>query len=228
GCGKSTILNLAAGIYPQNAGVLHSGRITVNGINLAELSPNQRSPLIGVMFQNPDLQFCMDTVENELVFCLENVQTPPEKMPNIIKDALDCCGITHIKHRKLQALSGGEKQKAMLTCLVALDPNWLLLDEPFANVDEDSSPELVTKITELHQKGKDILVVDHRLDYWLPVCDEICFLESNKGLEITSYKIEEITDDTLIERGILPPSVPYKQKEDRANTKTTDPVLEIK
>ncbi|WP_197025056.1 ABC transporter ATP-binding protein [Paucisalibacillus sp. EB02] len=228
GCGKSTFLNLAGGIYPQNAGVLHSGHISVNGQNLAELAPDQRAPMIGVMFQNPDLQFCMDTVENELLFCLGNVQTPPEKMPKIIQDALEFCGITHLKDRKLQSLSGGEKQKAMLACLVALDPEWLLLDEPFANVDEDSSAELVAKIEELHQKGKGILVVDHRLEYWLPVCDEICFLESNNDMNITRYKMEAISDEMLMEKGILPPSIPYKQKGDESIVKPVNPILEIK
>jgi energy-coupling factor transport system ATP-binding protein len=228
GCGKSTILNLAAGIYPQNAGVLRSGNILVNGQNLATLSLDKRSPLIGVMFQNTDLQFCMDTVENELLFCLGNIQTPPEKMSKIINHALEFCGITHLKDRTLQSLSGGEKQKAMLACLVALDPQWLLLDEPFANVDEAASAELVSKITELHKKGKGVLVVDHRLDYWLPVCDEICFLESINGMEIASYKMEEVSDEMLLEKGILPPSLPYNQKRYKTNVKSADPILKLK
>ena len=76
GCGKSTLLYLAAGIYPQAAGLVQGGRVTVEGVEPASLKPPERCRLVGLMFQNPELQFCMDTVEHELVFCMENIALP--------------------------------------------------------------------------------------------------------------------------------------------------------
>ena len=61
GCGKSTLLYIAAGLYPENAGSLLEGRVLLEGRDPSELAPPERCRLAGMMFQNPELQFCMDT-----------------------------------------------------------------------------------------------------------------------------------------------------------------------
>ncbi|QOX63603.1 ABC transporter ATP-binding protein [Anoxybacterium hadale] len=174
GCGKSTLLYLAAGIYPENAGVLSSGSVKIDEDDPSELPPNLRCKRVGMMFQNPALQFCMDTVRNELAFCLENVRTPREEMDPKIDEALHFCCIEHLKDRKLLTLSGGEKQKVMLACLAALSPAWILLDEPFANLDDRSARDIAAKLARLHhEKGTGILAVDHRLENWLGIAEEV-------------------------------------------------------
>ena len=151
GCGKSTLLYLAAGLYPRNGGVLRAGKILVEGQDVGALAPAQRCRLVSMMFQNPELQFCMDTVRNELIFCLENLCTPPEQVEREMDRALDFCDISHLKHRTLVSLSGGEKQKVMLACLVLIRPKWLLLDEPFANIDDASAAAIAAKLRRLHR-----------------------------------------------------------------------------
>ena len=181
GCGKSTLLYLAAGIYPHSAGVLRSGRITVEGQNPAQLSPPKRCRLVGMMFQNPELQFCMDTVKNELIFCLENINMPPEQMDACMEEALAFCDISHLKNRTLLSLSGGERQKVMLACLTALKPKWLLLDEPFANIDDASARAIAGKLKRLNREyGMGILAVDHRLENWLEVADIVRIMEKGR------------------------------------------------
>lgn len=179
GCGKSTLLYLAAGIYPHNGGFLHSGTITVEGASPEALPPKERCLLAGMMFQNPELQFCMDTVKNELVFCLENICMPPEAIEAALDQALDFCEIRHLKDRTLLSLSGGERQKVMLACITALRPEWLLLDEPFANIDNEAARAIAEKLKELHREyHMGILAIDHRLDNWLSIADEIRILEN--------------------------------------------------
>lgn len=68
GCGKSTLAAVAAGLYPENAGELLSGKITLCGENIKELSCRKRTQYLSMMFQNPDLQFCMDTLRKEMIF----------------------------------------------------------------------------------------------------------------------------------------------------------------
>ena len=152
GCGKSTLLYLAAGIYPANGGVLRGGRVTVNGFEPGSLPPEKRAGLLCMLFQNPDLQFCMDTVEQELVFCMGNIALPAAEMDARLARALAFCEISHLRQRKLRTLSGGEKQKVMLACAVVLQPRWLLLDEPFANLDEASAAVLAEKLRILHRE----------------------------------------------------------------------------
>ncbi len=173
GCGKSTLLYLAAGIYPANGGFLRSGSVTVDGVDPGSLPPEKRASLLCMMFQNPDLQFCMDTVEQELIFCMENISLPVDEMDQRLAEALDFCGISHLRTRRLTTLSGGEKQRAMLACAIVLQPRWLLLDEPFANIDEESAAELVGKLHRLHQElGVGIVAVDHNPGLWKNAPDE--------------------------------------------------------
>ena len=181
GCGKSTLLYLAAGIYPSNAGFLRGGSVRVEGEDPAAMTPPVRCRKVGMMFQNPDLQFCMDTVRNELIFTAENIAVDPAEIPVRLEAALAFAEIEYLENRRLNTLSGGEKQKVMLACLYLLDPAWMLLDEAFANVDDASAKQILGKLLQLHEdKGTGLLVVDHRLEHWWDIADEICLMEEGK------------------------------------------------
>ena len=164
------------------------------------------------MFQNPELQFCMDTVKNELVFCLENICTAPEAIEKTIDQALDFCEIRHLKDRTLLSLSGGERQKVMLACITALCPRWLLLDEPFANIDNEAARAIAGKLKELHQKfHMGILAVDHRLDNWLSIADEVRVLEN--GTLLPGAINPAAFDEKILEsHGIIVPGRSYRPK----------------
>lgn len=210
GCGKSTLLYLAAGIYPHGAGFLRSGQVRVEGQDPAGLAPPKRCKLVGMMFQNPELQFCMDTVKNELIFCLENIRMNPADMDRTIEEALDFCGIASLKDRTLLSLSGGERQKVMLACMAALRPRWLLLDEPFANIDDASAKAIAAKLKELNRTyGMGILAVDHRLDNWLETADAIRVMEG--GILRPEVMTPSGLDPAVLESlGVIVPGHSYK------------------
>ena len=98
GCGKSTLAAVAAGLYPENGGFLASGRILLYGHPLSELNQQQRAAFLTIAFQNPDLQFCMNTLRGEMRFCMENICVPPERMDGRLEAAArrrscwTCCG----------------------------------------------------------------------------------------------------------------------------------------
>ena len=75
-------------------------------------------------------------------------------MEERLDEALSFCDIRHLKERKLLSLSGGERQKVMLACLTAIGPKWLLLDEPFANIDNQSAREIAAKLGQLHREAR--------------------------------------------------------------------------
>ncbi|MBQ3574218.1 MAG: ABC transporter ATP-binding protein [Clostridia bacterium] len=224
GCGKSTLLYLAAGIYPKYAGLIRSGSVTVSGKNPAAIPPEARCRLVGMMFQNPDLQFCMDTVRNELIFCLENIAAEPSEIESKLQAALEFCDITHLEHRSLNTLSGGEKQKVMLACLAAIGPKWLLLDEPFANIDDASAKAIAAKLKQLHDmRGTGILIVDHRLDHWLGIADDIRVFRDGKIIDET---IDPHSSAQLERLGVIAPNTSYHP--DIPPAKPGKTVLEIK
>ena len=209
GCGKSTLLYLAAGLYPENAGSITGGRVLIEGRDPAGLAPPQRCRLAGMMFQNPELQFCMDTVRNEILFCLENISVPPEEMDGRLHSALGFCGIEELEDRTLLSLSGGEKQKAALACIVAISPQWLLLDEPFANIDDESARAIASSLGRLHrEKGIGILAVDHRLDSWMGIADTVLAMD---GGRIMPERIDarDIDPARLESLGIIVPGRSY-------------------
>ncbi|KRK22463.1 ABC superfamily ATP binding cassette transporter, ABC protein [Apilactobacillus kunkeei DSM 12361 = ATCC 700308] len=163
GSGKSTLLKTIAGFYPQyNDGTIN-GVINFNNQNISEFSEWQLRQTISMMFQDPMQQFCMTTVEDEFIFTLENLQIQPDKMNQIIEDALSFTHTNDLRKRDFKALSGGEKQKVALSIIVAINAPVILLDEPFANVDIKSRLELISLLSQLKESGKIVIGIDHDL-----------------------------------------------------------------
>lgn len=197
GCGKSTLAAVCAGLYPENAGQLLSGSVQLCGQEIGALTNSERTRLLSMMFQNPDLQFCMDTLRKELIFCLENLCIPREEMDEKIAVFSKKLQIEDLLDRKLSTLSGGEKQKAVLCCLFLINSNGFLLDEPFANLDEASVKELAAMLKHQNESyHTTVIAIDHRLDHWLEIADEFIIM-GKKG--------------QVIKRGITAASLPeYK------------------
>ncbi|CAI2641863.1 Putative HMP/thiamine import ATP-binding protein YkoD [Apilactobacillus kunkeei] len=163
GSGKSTLLKTIAGFYPQyNDGTIN-GVINFNNENISEFSEWQLRQTISMMFQDPMQQFCMTTVEDEFIFTLENLQIQPDKMNQIIEDALSFTHTNDLRKRDFKTLSGGEKQKVALSIIVAINAPVILLDEPFANVDIKSRLELISLLSQLKESGKIVIGIDHDL-----------------------------------------------------------------
>lgn len=178
GSGKSTLLYFIAGLYPRFIGNDATGTIKFGDTNIKEIPRNHVSNHVAMMFQNPNQQFAMDTVIHELTFVLENIQTQPDQMDKIIDHALTFCGIEKLRDRIINTLSGGEKQRVALSCIVAMDAPVIVLDEPFASIDPDSRIDLIHKLKELQEKhGKTIILADHDLGNYQGVIDEFYYLD---------------------------------------------------
>ena len=170
GSGKSTLAAVIAGLYPSNGGVL-TGAVRLFGKEVKELRPKERARTLTMMFQNPDLQFCMDTLRKELQFCMGNLGVPQEEMEKRLQCAAKTLGMEEKLDQKLFTLSGGEKQKAALCCLLALDGKILILDEALANIDTASARQIIAMMRQLADEGKTILAIDHRPELWENVAD---------------------------------------------------------
>lgn len=196
GCGKSTLAAVLCGLLPENGGFLMAESLELFGRPLGEYSVGERSRAVSMMFQNPDLQFCMDTLRREMVFCLENQCCPPAEMEEKILAAAKAIGVEHLLNRPLHTLSGGEKQRAVLACIYLLDARCILLDEPFANLDPDAVSELMALLKALcRERGKTILAIDHIADHWMGTADR--FLLLGKGGQV----LLEAEDAAALEQG---------------------------
>ncbi|WP_281165818.1 ABC transporter ATP-binding protein [Liquorilactobacillus sicerae] len=180
GCGKSTLFKLLAGLYPQYGGQIETGQVILDGQNVTKILPNQRAQKVAMLFQNPNRQFAMRTVSEQLTFALENIQLPLTKIPQQIEKVLKIFNLQSLKHRKLQTLSGGEQQRVALATVLALDSQVILLDEPFANVDLTGRKQLLCDLKRLQLNyQKTILVADHDLTGYQGIADHLYHLDSN-------------------------------------------------
>lgn len=183
GSGKSSLSLCLNGLYPEAVEGWATGEILYNGTPLNHFKKGEINKEIGVVFQDPESQFCMVTVENELAFTLENLKTPREEMTGKIDDMLSAVGLTEEKHRAIHELSGGNKQKVALASVLLLHPKLLILDEPTANLDPASRLEFIELIFSLKQeRGFALLIIDHQLDDWLPMVERVMAISSRGNI----------------------------------------------
>lgn len=175
GCGKSSLAYCLAGLYPAYAGKL-TGEILLDGRPLQDYSIAERAQTVSILFQNPDNQFCMDRVDHEILFALENINYQGD-LDARVDELLDLVGLKEVKTALIHTLSGGTKQKLALATAMATEAKLLILDEPFANLDPASCVQVAAKLQELNRQGLTLLVVDHRPDYWRPFLSRVLFME---------------------------------------------------
>lgn len=169
GCGKSSLLYLIDGLIPHSLEGALTGDIRLNGESIIRKEPRELAQKIGLVFQDPDTQFCAFYVEDELAFGMENLCVPPEEMDFRIDHALALVGLIGFRKRTVSTLSGGQKQKLAIASALVMDAELLLLDEPSALLDASSRVEIMALLNRLVQEeNKTILLVEHNLDEVLP------------------------------------------------------------
>lgn len=167
GCGKTTLLYLCNRLYPDNCDGILSGSVKLFEKESHSFIPGEINHRIATVFQDPDAQFCMQTVEEELAFTLENLHTKRDDMETRISDVLSLTELTEFRHAVIQKLSGGQKQRIATACALIMEPEILLLDEPLSHLDPFTAKKYVEWLSELQQKQKmTIVAIEHRLDLW--------------------------------------------------------------
>lgn len=181
GCGKSSLAYCLSGLYPAYGGEL-SGEITLEGRPLDQYQIADRAQAVSILFQNPDNQFCMDRVDHEILFALENINYPGD-LRGRMRQLLALVGLETVETALIHTLSGGTKQKLALATALATGAKVLILDEPFANLDPGACAQLSEQLRQLNRQGLTLLVVDHRPDYWRPFLTRVLMMNRDGSLE---------------------------------------------
>jgi energy-coupling factor transport system ATP-binding protein len=142
-----------------------TGEVVVAGLVVGDSPVHVLARETGLVFQDPDSQFCTLTVEDEVAFGLENLCTPAEDIEPAIDAALAQVGLPGFRQRRLDTLSGGEKQRIALAAVLAMGSRTLVLDEPSANLDPRATAELFA-----------IIIVEHKLDQIIDWVDRVLVL----------------------------------------------------
>ncbi|WP_246294317.1 ABC transporter ATP-binding protein [Paenibacillus planticolens] len=170
GCGKSTLLQVLSGIVPDIIELpLKADRLT---------TPSRW----GYVFQDPDAQFCMPYVDEEIAFVLENMQVPREEMPARIAQYLSLVGLQlDDTHTPIGVLSQGMKQRLAIASVLALEPEVLFLDEPTALLDEEGT-NLVWETIRSIGADKTLVIVEHKISGILDLIDRLIVISPNGEL----------------------------------------------
>ena len=189
GSGKSSLFQIIA----QVSSLPYNGQVLIDGSQVSRLSIVERVQTVGILFQNPNHQFTMESLFEELVFTLENIGHPVQEIDAKIAEVVRQCRCKAILHRPIHHLSGGEKQKAALAVLFAMNPRVYLLDEPFASIDRKSRLEILEILKELSSNGKTVILCDHDLTDYGAYIDHMVELRDGQLREVFQIPTSEMT-----------------------------------
>ncbi len=177
GSGKSTLLRCLNGLVPHFSGGSLNGSIRVHGLDPVRLSPREMSRVVGFVFQDPETQFVVDRVEDEIAFSLENAAIPRSEMERRVEESLQLLRLAPLRSRRLETLSGGEIQRVAIAAALAIKPAVLVLDEPTSQLDPHSAEEVLQALVQLNQQlGLTIILAEHRLERILPYAGQVIYL----------------------------------------------------
>ncbi len=170
GCGKSTLARCLTGLIPHLYRGQLSGRVWLDGLCTQETPLWRLAERAGLVFQNPAAQMLTPTVEDEIVFGLENLGLPRAAIGERLEAALARFGLSDLRGRLPRTLSGGEQQRLALAAVTARRPPVLVLDEPLSMLDTTAAAGLVAYLADLCADGATgecpttVIVCEHRVE----------------------------------------------------------------
>ncbi|OPX86460.1 MAG: Energy-coupling factor transporter ATP-binding protein EcfA1 [Pelotomaculum sp. PtaB.Bin104] len=176
GCGKSTLCLCLGGIIPHYLGGELTGRVQVSGKDIKDHKVAQLALEVGLVFQDPDTQLFLPTVEDEIAFAPENLCLPPEEVGRRVNDIINLLGLDDFRQRSPGQLSGGQKYLVALGAVLALEPGILVLDEVMAQLDSAGKRKIKNILFNLRCAGKTIVIVEHDQEIF-SIADRILVLE---------------------------------------------------
>jgi energy-coupling factor transport system ATP-binding protein len=180
GSGKSTLARALAGLVPHVLPGAMTGSLRVGELDVASTPARLLGERIGLVFQDPDAQLVMSTVDDEVAFGLENRGWPLAAMRAAVTQALTRVGLPGFEARLTATLSGGEKQRLAIADVLAAGPGLLVLDEPTANLDPPGMRSVFELLGRLAAtRDRTIVLVEHRLEAALPLADDVLLVGSD-------------------------------------------------
>ena len=162
GCGKSTLIKLLNGIiYPSEGHYFYKDHeITEKTLKDRQFAKWFHQQM-GYVFQNADTQLFCGSVEEEIAFGPVQMGLSETEVRQRTEDCLQLFGIENLRDRPPYHLSGGEKRKVSLACILSLNPEVLILDEPLAGLDEKTQDMLLEFLQSFHKAGKTLITITH-------------------------------------------------------------------
>ena len=186
GCGKTSLLRIINRLIPEFYEGDLKAYCLINAINNSDQTLAEIGKTVSSVFQDPRSQFFTTNTTNELAFGLENFGYSHEEIFNRVNKIFDNPKYAKYKNRNVFELSSGERQNIAILAAKVLDTDIYLLDEPSANLDYESTNELVSNLKDLKALKKTIIISEHRLYHLKDLADEFWLMKQGEIVKIIS------------------------------------------
>ena len=205
GAGKTTSFYMAVGLVKPN-----SGKVYLDDKDITDLPMYKRARLgLGYLAQEASV-FRTLTVEENIRAVLEMTDIPKSAQKQKVEELLEEFHLQHVRKSKGMVLSGGERRRTEIARSLAVDPKFILLDEPFAGVDPIAVEDIQSIVAKLKTKNIGILITDHNVNETLSITDRAYLLFEGKILKQGSA--EELAEDEQVRRVYLGQNFELKRK----------------
>ena len=200
GCGKSTMLKLFAGLLLPQEGTFSAFESEVTAKNLENDNFSKAyHKRVGFIFQNSDAQLFCSTVEEEIAFGLLQQEFSRDFVKQRIHDISTMLGIEHLINKPPFKLSGGEKKKVALACVLVMNPDVLILDEPTNGLDPRTQMWLTKLLASINQAGKTMITSTHNLELVQKISDRAILFDEDHTIVADQPTGELIKDIKLLQ-----------------------------
>ena len=194
GAGKTTLVRHINGLLKPT-----KGSVLVDGVDTRKSTTAALSRKVGIAFQNPDHQLFSESVENEVKFAMRNFGFAEELVSQRLDWALKFFGLEQYRKSSPLVLSGGEKKRLTLACILAWDPEVVVLDEPTVGQDALQKEKLAQIFKLLQSTGKTIVLVSHDVEFLWPIQPRLVVMSG--GRVVADGKISKIMGDRELLEG---------------------------
>ncbi|TDB69184.1 LPS export ABC transporter ATP-binding protein [Arundinibacter roseus] len=205
GAGKTTSFYMAVGLVKPN-----SGHVYLDDRDITKLPMYKRARLgLGYLAQEASV-FRQLTVEENIRAVLEMTDLPKSAQKEKVEELMEEFNLHHVRNNKGMVLSGGERRRTEIARALAVDPKFILLDEPFAGVDPIAVEDIQSIVARLKHRNIGILITDHNVNETLSITDRAYLLFEGKILK--QGTAEELAEDEQVRRVYLGQHFELKRK----------------
>lgn len=179
GSGKTTLIHLIVGLLKAK-----SGEIRIGGRRIEDLSAEELTQRVGLVFQNPGDQLFAATVGEDCAFGPRNLHLPEEEVQRRVSESLAAVQALQLSDRAIHHLSFGEQKRVSLAGVLAMRPSVLILDEPTAGLDPAGEAQMLQLLKRLNRdEGMTVVLATHSVDMLPLFADRIYVLDGGRVLQ---------------------------------------------
>jgi len=206
--GKTMLLYCLSGIIPHCINVkTYEGSVHINGSDVRKTKFADITKVCGYVLQNPTSQIFGMTVQEDMVFGLENFGIERDEIQKRLDETLRFINLEKYREANPFLLSGGEKQRVAIGSMLVTRPRIIFLDEPTSNLDPRGTKEVLSLLEKLKETKKTIILVERKIEHIIPFVDRVIALDNGKIVSDSEPRKFFADQDLVKKLGVNPPQV---------------------